>query len=285
MHYISITHLSLCLTLAVVLSVDAMPAWSQDRVIAILCADTLSPDIRDDMRSNLFWMSDLLEKNIPTDKLKITTISDKDYSAGTVVRVIRQMKVHPTDALFYFYSGHGYYEPGVGSYFTPPPDKGRRLYLRDVRNELLTHKARLTVSVVDSCSVIPGGVNAAPADDPRKATEVSTLFQRLFFETNGTFHLNSSKPGEYAICRWFVEDQDGRVAITNGSLFTSVLHAELTNNQRSLGWRDIYDATRSKVRERFGKIYPDSIVPLGGGRSTRQKTQTVWAFENEQEVR
>lgn len=275
---------SCCITacsVALLLMLSAAPASAQQRLVAILVADTTSQDIKDDMTSNLYRLNASLRQNLPEAQLSVTILSKADYSRRKIFETITNAEVASGDALFFFYCGHGYYQPGVGSFFTPPADNGARLFFKDIQESLKAKNARMTVSILDSCSVIPGGVNSAPGPaDPRRPDRPSPLFERLFFSSTGSFHINSSRPGEYAVCRSVA----GNNGIANGSLFTSHLSGMLGNRNSEKNWSDIYRETKDAVDRDFRRFYREGVITLGDGSRITQRTQTVWALQDGQEV-
>lgn len=259
------------------------PVFGQARVVAILVADTLSEDIRADMSTNIGLLGMALRDNLPADRLDENVLVDRDYASRRIEQVIANTRVDPGDTLFFFYCGHGFYQPGVGSYLAPPSDQGARLYLKDIRNQLEAKQARFTLSILDSCSVIPGGVNSMPAPGPPglppRPAQPSAHYEALFFQPTGTFHINSSRPGEYAICRTSVGD-----GIVNGSLFTSLLCRQLGTRGRRTDWVDVYRELKADVDAGYRRLYPQGVITLGNGGTVSQRSQTVWAFQNNREL-
>jgi len=265
-------------------------ALADGRLVAIIAVDTLSGEIKRDMQTNAKMLETALRRNVPPHRLDIHILKDNGWSRDGASQTIRDLNVSEDDALFFFYSGHGYYQNG--SFFTPPADQGNRLYFSDVRNALLGKGARLTVSVLDCCQTHPGDVNVAPAPGPADVSttdEVSTLFQDLFFASHGEFILNSSSPREYALSKylWLT---NGQVAVTNGSLFTTLLARSwgatifdetLTALPTQVdSWQELYRFLRHHTHQRFELAREYRLLTLGNGRQINQRTQTVRAHHD-----
>lgn len=252
------------------------------RLVAILVGDTVSEEIADDMTANLERLQQLLRNNVPAEQLAVVVLDGRDFSRTRVLRAIRDATVTPDDALLFFYCGHGYYEAPGGSFFLPPADNGARFQFSDIRKALEARKPRLRVALLDCCSIIPKGSMARFYQAPANLEQVplSPLFRTLFFESAGEIIINSSKPGEYAICRAHFAARENGNTYTQGSLFAGILFDEWERNEEGRNWEELFETLRTRVDRDFRKFYPGRVITLGSGKQVPQTTQTVWGFEN-----
>jgi hypothetical protein len=252
------------------------------RLHLIIAIDSTSPDIADDMRSNLYLCNSSIREHVPRERLTTTIISDGTLSQQNVLVKIQELDVLPDDAVAFYYSGHGFYEAGGrGTFITPRADQGARFYRSTVEQAIQARQPRLSVVIFDCCSVVPSGPLALPAPgDPNvMTTKTSPLFESLFFEAKGSITLVSSSPGEYALCHVpFFEQGKTNPSYLYGSLFTGELISLLGGRSKErLTWEDFCPALRQNVSRKFKKIASDGAVTLNGGRLLEQTNQTVVA--------
>lgn len=276
-----------CVTAAIAV-VWGAPAFSQDpRLIALIVVDTQSRDIAEDMKTNSFAIGGLIEKNVPEALREVRVIEGEKFKRSEVLQTIRNLNIGNQDAVVFYYSGHGYYDSARGSFLMPPADNGARFYLSEIRKALEQASPRLRVCILDCCSVIPNGSLArfAPYEGRLdKPEEPSPLFRSLFFEPSGEVIMNSSKPGEYAVCRTHHSNVDGQRRYSTGSLFTSLLVDEWQQSGEPTDWPTVHTTMRRRVAEDFERFYPDGFIPLGSGKRIQQATQTVWTFRDGEQL-
>lgn len=249
------------------------------RLHVILAIDSTSPDIRLDMRSNGYSLSQCIKQNVPRNRLNIVFIDDMRLNAANILRQIENLDVNSDDAILFYYSGHGFYETGGrGTFITPPPDGGNRFYLSTVDRALEAKHPRFRAVIFDCCSVTPEGPLAHPAPIEQEAAEISPLFQSLFFDSQGSVILVSSKPGEYALCHvpLFGRRREDP-SFTYGSLFTGELLAILGKSQEEKSWETVCPELRKNVSAAFQRIAKNGAIKLGSGRVLMQNNQTVVA--------
>ncbi|MSR59977.1 MAG: caspase family protein [Planctomycetaceae bacterium] len=259
-------------------------AFPQDpRLIALIVVDTQSREIAEDMQTNRYAIGGLIEKDVPETLREIRVIEGEKFKRSEVLQTIRNLNIGKQDAVLFFYSGHGYYDTTRGSFLKPPADNGAKFYLSEIRKALNQSSPRLRVCILDCCSVIPNGSLSrfAPYEGQvKKPEEPSPLFRSLFFEPSGEVIINSSKPGEYAVCRTHRSNVEGQRNYSTGSLFTSLLVDEWQQNGEPSDWAAVHTTMRRRVAEDFERFYPDGFIPLGSGKRIQQATQTVWTFRD-----
>lgn len=127
-----------------------------------------------------------------------------DYSIFTeAVEFLKKKKVGEKDALFIYWSGHGFFQNGK-HYLQQANGKSiPRQELLDAAKEC---GARLTVFITDSCASIKfsgrAGARELPPAEPvapaAPAAMIPPLYEELFFNHRGVLDVNSSSEGERA---------------------------------------------------------------------------------------
>ncbi|WZP01225.1 caspase family protein (plasmid) [Isosphaeraceae bacterium EP7] len=253
-------------------------AVAQSQLHVILAADTISPDIKDDMESNIYMLIPQFKKQVPEARLKLTVLDKQKLNQKTILRTIAMLNVGADDAIVFMYCGHGYYEDvNQGTFIIPPSDGGGRLYRTTVQKAIQAKQTRLCVTIFDCCSVGPNGppgVPMAPVEQP--PTQVSPLFQSLFFNSSGTITMVSSSPGEYALCGIPHILNNKVVGLMKGSLFTGELTWLLRErSNESLRWDEAGNIIRRRVSQTFKVIAKNGVVTLSDGGRLEQQDQTV----------
>jgi len=254
------------------------PSAQAQKLHAVLAVDTVSKNIANDMDYNLNNLSNHLRAGVPQKSLNLVRINGKDFTKTNVLNKIKSLVVNSDDSILFFYSGHGYYEDGVGTLFKPPTDNGANFYLSEIRDSMNSHGARLTVSIVDCCSVAPDGERTKKFALPGPPQNYSTLCQELFVKTSGDFAINSSAPREYALCG---SAPNNKNAYHPGSLFTNALCDNMSaNHKNQLSWKDLTLKVKSDVAKEFIRMKTQGVRLSDGRTLDFQETQTVWGNRN-----
>jgi hypothetical protein len=255
------------------------PLFAQARLHAVIVSDTISDDISVDMKANIGWIERALITNCPKSQLNLVIIKDRNYSKRNILNTLATMSVDPSDGLMFILSGHGKYAPGRGTFFEPKMDNNQRLYFSEITEAMQAKGAQTTVAIVDCCSIIPEGRLGYAAPAAEEVTRFSDLFQSLFFSRSGLICMNSSAPGEYALCRSVAGETQS--AYLHGSVFTSCLSGQLIENKdKQMNWKDFSKLMRQKVDKDFERFSRNGTVRLAGGRTIDQDYQTVWSVQN-----
>ncbi|HVS39397.1 MAG TPA: caspase family protein [Gemmataceae bacterium] len=132
----------------------------------------------------------------------LRVIEGNDDTAENILEAIDEIDVEPTDVLFFYYEGHGAYDPNESRYYDP--SGGHMLQITngdllrsDLMNHLLTKDAQLTVCITETCNVAttycPQGHTLGEAP-PEKV--VSASLQTLLYNYTGVVDVNAAQRGE-----------------------------------------------------------------------------------------
>jgi hypothetical protein len=170
-------------------------------------------------------------------------LTGDDVTAENILKAVDDLEVQPTDALFFYYEGHGAYDPDLadgdpeGGHFLQIPNGGD-LRRSDLMRRLKDKGARLTVLITEVCNVAatfhPDAyeVEAPEATEDRSLKDVATVtsasLETLLFDFTGVVDVNASDRGQSSWSNpdgsWFTQSflktlgDDDRFLEANGAL-------------------------------------------------------------------
>ena len=152
---------------------------------------------------------------------------------------VAAMVVPEKDAVVFYFSGHGYFDPKVRTFNLVVAEKqeAKGLPRTEVRNQLLAMKPRLAVLLTDCCAAEQRLSLVRCIDSlPVSVATRSPLFRSLFLETSGIVDITSSTPPQLS---WVSGEY-------KNSVFTWALVKTLDERKQdgNATWRDVFDAAR-----------------------------------------
>jgi hypothetical protein len=269
--------------MAVVAALSPAPALPA-QIKVVIAADEREPEVGADMNVNAAAIQRSFVFNAPENVYEIHQVPPENFTAGAILDEINRLAVAPDEAVFFYYCGHGAYDPERKTFLLASGDGGRvPLFVSQVREAIEAKGARLSVLIFDCCNTLRpvSGTITLPAPRQR-APGMSPLFKSLFFQTTDKAVLiESSAPGEYAIVLPQVQQQIGqRVSKQNqGSLFTDCLSEELISaNLKPKSWSDVCRNTQVRMDRGFGRACPGGRLTLGNGSVVEQNSQNITAW-------
>jgi hypothetical protein len=193
-----------------------------------------------------------------------------------ILNTIHSLQVAPgQDAVVFYYSGHGFYDPQQGQ-MLDMPQRGT-LSRAAVRQAIVRKGPRLVVILTDCCSAlkpvpqVPLGAWWGPS-----LAQPTPLFDWLLLHHAGVVDITSSRQGEISMTRNVSNE---------GSMFTFPLLEYLNqNNQRRLYWVEVFRQVKPRVDADFKASNPNGVDIDGDGISD-QFDQTPVAFSLGQELK
>lgn len=246
------------------------PAFSQT-IHAVIVVDQdprakLGQNAKAD-HDNMIW---LLQSNVPSEQLNLIILDVEQLNPETIMRKLQQLDVSPNDAVVFYYSGHGAYDPQQKEQYLQLDGRGN-LYRNRIVEAIDAKSPRLSVILTDCCNVkaVPEKY-VAPSHAPNKTARLpktmSPLFESLFVFCKGTVDITSSKLGEYS----FV-DTSGQ---HRGSCFTyplvELLDANKVNDE--INWPGLIEKLHPRVNEAFIESFPK------GYQGQQKQTMHVYAL-------
>jgi hypothetical protein len=210
---------------------------------AILVGDTLDAAIGKGIIANLKNMEYFLKQVELDGKIRVSKINIKgaDFNCKRINEAVQQLIVEPTDAVLFYYSGHGFRRDSTQTQF-PEFDCRRtsdsdRADLAGIVNDFVkTKKPQFILALADTCNKQTTAYIAAPpaAFAPAERQEA---FRRLFEHYTGTLIMSGAVPNEYS---WYtVLDTSPSL----GGFFTNqllqVIGEKINEDGSKVRWEDI----------------------------------------------
>lgn len=258
------------------------------RVQVLLIGLTADQTIGESIKVNLRRLGSVLTDTPGIQPNDIRYLAGPNLSAQSVMDFIRQTEVRESEALFCYYAGHGAFDPQLagpddpsgGHYFQIPNGDLAR---RDVANQLLDKRARLTVLITDTCNVQAQFQQRAPQNAPAFGEGIKQIgnqgLARLLFGHVGFVDVSGTSRGQYG---WSSPDI--------GGWFTDALVQSFESNQvrnnPNVTWNNvmqlsgprteaIYQARRQRVLGQPGAA-PLNIVEMFRQQATQSPTAFVF---------
>lgn len=218
------------------------------RVLAV--ADPAGFDERNGRKvlADAYSIVDAFAKQVPENDLSCEVVANgRVLTPDTILTSIRDMQVNRNDALVFFYSGHGAYDPKYGNYYfqlSGYGSSGRDYLLRSqLKQALIAKGARLTVVISDCCAaklLLPEERGYERTVSLARADGWSPLCKKLMKETSGYIDFTSSTPPESS---WTDKTR-------NGSIFSLELTSVLgLKRDQSLSWKEVFQNARKATIE------------------------------------
>jgi len=208
---------------------------------AILVGDTLDAAIGKGIIANLRNLESFLRALELDGKIGVSKVEIKgnNFNCKSINEAVAQLAVDPTDAVLFYYSGHGFRRGTTQSQFpefdcmrgSDPDQAGLKTIADDLAR---TKKPRLLLAIADTCNKPTEAYFPAP---PKAFAPVQrqAAFRRLIADYGGTLIMSSSVPGEYS----YYTIQGGAL----GGLFTNQLLQTIDQKIKIDGanvrWEDI----------------------------------------------
>ncbi|MCE7991046.1 MAG: hypothetical protein HEP71_03665 [Roseivirga sp.] len=137
-------------------------------------------------------------------EIKEYQFSGNGFNRDSILTNLNRINNSPNDIIIYYYSGHGYNDPGKDSEFPSMALDGVDLSLEDMYYEIRDKNARLTMIIGDMCNSIPESRAAVGRREalPFKSGYLfdNTKLSKLFLQSSGFLVSTSSQKGEWSYC-------------------------------------------------------------------------------------
>jgi hypothetical protein len=137
-------------------------------------------------------MESLLRTGIPPNRLELTVFNKAgQLTRNSILNYYRNLKTGPSEALLFYYAGHGATDPDKGHFFALQELDTEPLIRDELRREMLQKKTGLVVILTDCCS------NRYPLKKKRKVwdtdhKEINPVLHNLFFQSKGVVDITAS---------------------------------------------------------------------------------------------
>jgi hypothetical protein len=214
---------------ALLLTAAAAPAQPPDlkRVHVLIAAEVTDKGLAKMVEMDVKSFEDVLSGHLPGDVVSVKKLTGRELTATNVLTYYKALKVEPTDAVVFYYSGHGSYRddgaPGPAGdahtlEFQYNPELGKvspeAMKRRELKKAMLAKKAALTVILTDCCS---DHVHIPPPPDHKplgrmRGVPPTALGRSLFLTSRGVVDMTAAANGQVAVSDTLV-----------GSYFTAAL--------------------------------------------------------------
>lgn len=250
------------------------PITNTRKVHCLLMGLTKDDKIGEGVGKNLINVQALFEDIPQQSRGSMVVVADDECRAAKIVEVVKSLQVTPGDTIFCYYAGHGAYDPNQndpndpsGGHFFQIP--GGDLYRKTLVNELLSHGAKLTVLITDTCNVpsVPVDIAAAPQAVPTEEPPLVTLLMRY----RGFVDISGSTRDQFG---WY------RKA---GGLFTDAFVLSIAGGSST--WSGLLDSASNTTSEYYQALKQAAVdMPAGWDPATReailkQEDQRPQAFQ------
>jgi hypothetical protein len=238
---------------------------------ALLVVDTRS-GLGDSVLIDGERMRHLLISGIPQDRLELTIFKAKDVTAAKILAYYKTHKVDSSDALLFYYAGHGAIDPQKGHFLALQELNTKPLLRSTLRAAMRQHAPGLVVIVTDCCSdrfKIPNPPKKKFRGSP--PSEIDPVLRCLFFQHRGVVDITAATDNAA-----FGDDHDG-------GLFTRSLVAELKKSAHLLdaskdgfvSWSEVFPRVQADTQRAFARWAREA---RSRGESVDQATQKPRAF-------
>jgi hypothetical protein len=253
----------------------ASQAPEHRRLLALLVIDTNS-NLAESVACDLHTMEGLLRNNIPEGRLEVKVLKKDDVTREKILDHYRKLEVKPTDALLFFYAGHGATDPELGHCFVlqhnndKPERKYKVLSRRELRDVMQEKQAGLVVILTDCCSnIVRLKESKRPVTEFNPPREINPVARNLFFQHRGIVDITASTNE----ASW---GDDVR-----GGLFTRSLRAGIegkvadidANKDGFVTWAEFFPVLVKKTNDEYLRYKSDHIRSEEGKDLAKQKEQ------------
>lgn len=199
--------------------------------------------------------------------LLIEKFVGSEFSKTKILDYLIEIKPKGDDVIFFYYSGHGKYEQGLGKVLNI---KDGDLELKTIESILDNKDSELKFVVTDCCSqripitfISPPKVNSEAKIGELKEKGVAIRqknYQRLL-NYEGLLVLESSQPGQFS----YADDKGGIFT----DLFINAIHFHVEVGTTS--WKQILDKTRADVENYVGDNLEKNQIPVCDDTNLYQK--------------
>jgi hypothetical protein len=173
---------------------------------ALLVIDTNS-SLKDSIVVDKARMEALLVNGIPKDRYDLKTLTGNEVTRQRILNYFQQMRAGGSDAILFYYAGHGAIDPQRGHFFYLQEGKTAPLIRSDLRRAMTQTQAGLSVILTDCCSnhlKIPKKRSFPLIQAP--AREIQPMVRCLLFQSRGVVDITAASDNS----AWG-DEQDGGI--------------------------------------------------------------------------
>lgn len=190
----------------------------------------------------------LLQTGIPPNRLDVT-VYDKpsQLTRESILRYYRNLKTGPSEAVVFYYAGHGATDPSKGHFLALQELHTEPLTRDELRQAMLQKNPGLAVLLTDCCSnrYELKKKNRDVWDSEHR--EFNPVVRNLFFQQRGVVDLTASTGAE----AFGDEHQGGIFTRTLGKLLLSKSETLDTNRDGFVDWKEFFPRLQNETEKVF----------------------------------
>lgn len=250
------------------------PARELARLRALLVIDTRS-DLRDSVTADRRGMEGLLRAGVPESRLDLTILSDEQATPDNILAYYRNLTCRPSEALLFFYAGHGANDLRHGHYLALQAPRHMDLLLTRaaLRQAMQEKGAALVVLLTDCCSNILPMPTAKPTRGKpvEPPTDIQPVLRCLFFQQRGVVDITASTNDS----SWGDDQHGGIFTRTLARLMAGDLKTLDSDGDGFVTWKEFFPIL---TRETEGTFVAWATERRTAGETVDQKSQTPRLF-------
>ncbi len=188
-----------------------------------------------------------------TRRATLTVLSGARATPQSVLTYYRNLKTGPSDAVVFFYSGHGATDRRRGHMLTL---RWGTLLRQDLRRAMTRQRPRLAVILTDCCADLTG-LRRSVAEEELARTEMpllperaptrggGTVARQLFLQHRGLVDINAAQTGKSASG---TAQRGGFFTSSLITLLSQPLEAIDVNRDRFVEWREFFPAVQRQTQ-------------------------------------
>jgi hypothetical protein len=260
--------------LAAVLPTAAAAQAPELRQLRALFVIDTNSNLSDSVKRDRARMERLLLSSFPRDRLELTVMTGNDVTKESILRHYAQLPTGPTEALLFYYAGHGAFDVNRGHFLYLQEGKAGLLYRDDLRTAMQKKSPGLTVLLTDCCSslvkVKSKKRRIEEEEPPASVRTVSPTLGALFLRSRGVVDVTAATDNEA-----YGDDEEGGIFTrTFARLATSEEWARKAR-AGTAAWKDFFPQLRGDTESTFAG-WASKHRSLG--ESVDQKVQRPRAF-------
>jgi hypothetical protein len=223
------------------------------RLHALLVIDSNS-SIKDDVTVDQHRMEGLLTGGIPPDRLDLTTYAGDRATPENILQYYRNLNTNSSEALLFFFAGHGATDPQQGHYLAMEPSRGKARFLTrtELRQVMQEKQAGLVVILTDCCSNVvplpppPPGIPLREPS-PKESAEIAPVIRCLLFQQRGVVDITAATNEE----AWGDSLEGGVFTRTLARLLQSQVKDLDRDRDGFVTWKEFYPSLEKATHDAF----------------------------------
>jgi hypothetical protein len=264
-----------------------------NKLRVLLVIDTNS-SLKDSIVVDRARMEALLVNGIPRPRYQLETLSGSEVTRTRILSYFQNLKADRSDALLFYYAGHGAVDPRRGQYFYLQEGKTDPLTRTDLRRAMTQTQVGLAVILTDCCSnhlKIPKRRSLPQVLLP--AGQIRPVVRCLLFQSRGVVDITAASDNS----AWGDEEEGGIFTRTLARLMLGDPAKLDADHDGFVSWKEFFGRLDRETQTTFvswarqakargdvvdqGSQRPHAFELPGGNGSARETSYAVVGLRND----